>query len=52
MERKKVVNCIVVAVLAILCIAGVVFFFFKEDAIPEPEGPYPALARGEKIVDT
>jgi hypothetical protein len=52
MERKKVVNCIVVAVLAILCIACAVIFFFKEEAIPEPEGPYPALARGEKIMDT
>ncbi len=52
MENKKAVTWIVVGVLVLLCIACVVFFFFKEDKLPEPEGPYPALARGEKIVDT
>jgi hypothetical protein len=52
MGNKKVVIWIVAGMLAILCIAGIVFFFFKEEKIPEPEGPYPALARGEKIVDT
>jgi len=52
MVNKKLVTWIVAGVLAILCIACVVFFFLKEEAIPEPEGPYPALAPGEKIVDT
>ncbi len=52
MITKKVVIWIVAGVLVILCIACVVFFFFKEEAIPEPQGPYPALARDEKIVDT
>ncbi|MHC4545294.1 MAG: flagellar basal body-associated FliL family protein [Planctomycetota bacterium] len=51
MENKKLVTWIVAGVFVLMCIAGVVFFFFKEEAIPEPEGPYPALARGEKIVD-
>jgi len=53
MENKKAVTWIVAGMLAILCIAGVVFFLsLKEEAIPEPEGPYPVLALGEKIVDT
>ncbi|NIP23002.1 hypothetical protein GWN26_11510 [Candidatus Saccharibacteria bacterium] len=52
MVTKKTATWIVVGVLVLLCIACVVFFFFKEDKLPEPEGPYPALARGEKIVDT
>ncbi|MDH4240967.1 MAG: hypothetical protein OEW48_15520 [Phycisphaerae bacterium] len=52
MENKKLVIWIVAVVLAILCIVGVVFFFSKEEAIPEPEGPCPVLAPGEKIVDT
>jgi len=52
MVNKKVVTWLIAGVLAILCVAGVVFFFFKEETIPEPEGPYPVLARGEKIVDT
>ncbi len=53
MENKKLVTWIIVGVLVLLCIAGVVFFLFKkEERIPEPEGPYPALAPGEKIVDT
>jgi len=51
MENKKVVIWIVAGFLAILCITGVVIFFFKEETIPEPEGPYPALAPGEKIAD-
>jgi len=52
MVNKKVVIWIFAGVLVLLCIACMVFFFFKEESIPEPEGPYPALARGEKIVDT
>ncbi|MHC4691466.1 MAG: hypothetical protein ACYS67_01905 [Planctomycetota bacterium] len=52
MGNKKVVTWLIAAVLAILCIAGVVLFFSKEDKIPEPQGPYPALAPGEKIVNT
>ncbi|MHC4691468.1 MAG: hypothetical protein ACYS67_01915 [Planctomycetota bacterium] len=52
MRNKKIVTWLIAGVLAILCVAGVVFFFFKEDKIPEPQGPYPALARGDKIVDT
>ncbi|NIP23001.1 MAG: hypothetical protein GWN94_03425, partial [Phycisphaerae bacterium] len=52
MANKKLVTWIVAGVLVLMCIACLVFFFFKEEAIPEPEGPYPALARGEKILDT
>jgi len=53
MVNKKLVTWIVAGVLIIFCIAGFVFFFFTgEETIPEPEGPYPALARGDKIVDT
>jgi len=52
MENKKLVTWIVAGVLAILCIVVIVFFLFqKEERIPEPEGPYPALAPGEKIPD-
>lgn len=52
MENKKVVTWIFTGVLVLLCISGVVFFFSKEDKIPEPEGPYPALVPGQRIVDT
>ncbi len=53
MERKKVIKGIVAAVLATLCICGITLFLSQEEeTIPEPEGPYPALAPGEKIVDT
>jgi len=52
MENKKVVTWIVVGMLVFLCVACVVFFFSKEDKIPEPEGPYTVLAPGENIVDT
>jgi hypothetical protein len=53
MENKKLVTWIIAVVLAVLCISGIVFFLFKEEErIPEPEGPYPVLAPGEKIVDT
>jgi len=51
MENKKLVTWIVAGVLAILCIVGIVFLFFKEGKIPEPQGPYPALAPGEKIAE-
>ncbi|MDH4242004.1 MAG: hypothetical protein OEW48_20785, partial [Phycisphaerae bacterium] len=49
MENKKVVTWIVVGMLAILCIAGVFFSFFKEEAIPEPDWPYPVLEPNEKL---
>jgi len=52
MVNKKVVTWVVTGVLALLCVLGIVFSFFKEEALPEPDGPYPALAPGEKIVDT
>jgi len=52
MVNKKLVIWIVAGVLIILCIAGVIFFLSQEEeAIPEPEGPYPVLAPGEKIAD-
>jgi hypothetical protein len=53
MENKKVVIWIIAAVLALLCVFGIVFLSSRnEETIPEPEGPYPALAPGDKIVDT
>jgi hypothetical protein len=53
MGNKKVVTWIFAGVLALLCVLGIVFLSSRnEETIPEPEGPYPALAPGEKIVDT
>jgi len=45
-----------VGVLAILCVVGIVFFSSREQEpeqipVPEPEGSYPVLEPGEKIVD-
>ena len=54
MQTKKIL-IVSLGILAILCIIGVIFFLSQEHEppqIPEPEGPYPVLALGEKIVDT
>jgi hypothetical protein len=56
MENKKLVTWIVAGMLAILCVVGIIFFLSQEQEpelvpVPEPEGPYPVLAPGEKIVD-
>ncbi|MHC4109751.1 MAG: hypothetical protein ACYSUY_01670 [Planctomycetota bacterium] len=53
MENKKFVTWIAAGMLAILCVVGIVFFSSQEgETIPEPEGPYPVLEPGEKIVDS
>lgn len=56
MKNKKLVTLIVVGVLAILCVVGIIFFSSREqepELIPvsQPEGAYPVLEPGEKIVD-